>query len=144
VKLAKDLSKPAKEKLADTPIADNKEELKALASVPKQQQAKIVEKVISGEVSSVREAVEQKKPAPVQAPGPAVEYEPHEVAPITSPNPVIQRKSAREFYADKLYEMWEKSITKSLFEIKSVYPAWTFADILYNGIQALAEAKKKR
>jgi len=25
-----------------------------------------------------------------------------------------------------------------------VYPTWTFADILYNGIQALAESKKKR
>ena len=142
VKLAKDLSKPAKEKLADTPIADNKEELKALASVPKQQQAKIVEKVISGEVSSVRAAVEQQKPAPV--PVTDIEYEPHEVAPITSPNPIIQRKSAQEFYADEFFKVWGKSLSSALIDIRSAQPNLTYGQILYNGVLALAEAKKKR
>jgi|GEM_PF-2478142 len=61
VKIATDLTKGVKEKIAGTPIAEKKEELKALASVPKSQQAKVVEKVLSGQASSVRAAVEPKK-----------------------------------------------------------------------------------
>lgn len=61
VKLATDLTKGVKEKITGTPIAENKEELKALALVPKPQQAKVVEKVLSGQASSVRAAVEPKK-----------------------------------------------------------------------------------
>ena len=64
VKLATDIGKAVKEKIKDTPIAGNKEELKALASVPKQQQAKVVEKVLSGEAASVRAVVEPKKQDP--------------------------------------------------------------------------------
>lgn len=61
VKIATDLTKAVKEKIKDTPIAGNKEELKTLASVPKQQQAKIVDKVLSGQSPSVRAAVEPKR-----------------------------------------------------------------------------------
>lgn len=57
VKIGKSLSKPAKAKLEGTSIADNKSELLALAKVPKQQQAKVVEKVLTGQAESVREVV---------------------------------------------------------------------------------------
>ena len=68
VKIATDLAKPVKDKIKNTPIADKKSELEALAKVPKNQQAKVVEKVLSGKAASVREVVEPKKPLTHPAP----------------------------------------------------------------------------
>ena len=68
VKIAKSLSKPTKEKIRNTPIADNKEELTALAKVPKNLQGKVVEQVLSGEKPSIRAAVEKPAGMTVRAP----------------------------------------------------------------------------
>jgi ParB-like chromosome segregation protein Spo0J len=137
VKIATDLAKPVKEKIRDTPIADNKEELKALASVPKQQQAKIVEKVLSGEAGTVREVVEQKKPDPVE--------ESPKVAPVTSPNPINQKKSARDFYADELLKLMPANIGVMLTDIRNIHPEWVLvADIFYHGVKSLQDADKKQ
>jgi len=83
--------------------------------------------------------------APVQAPGPAVEYEPHKVAPVTSPtNPIAQKKSAREFYAAELFNAWGKSLETFLITIRGDQPNLSQEMTLYNGVIALAESKKKR
>jgi len=76
---------------------------------------------------------------------PEVEYESHEVAPITSPtNPIAQKKSAREFYAAELFNAWGKSLETFLITIRGDQPNLSQEMTLYNGVIALAESKKKR
>jgi hypothetical protein len=102
---------------------------------------------VSPTLSDVNPAVPPTSPQfPVEKPVvPEVEYEPHEVAPITSPtNPIAQKKSAREFYAAELFNAWGKSLETFLITIRGDQPNLSQEMTLYNGVIALAEAKKKR
>lgn len=93
--------------------------------------------------------VPQDVPVPVRelpAPVPVadIEYEPHVVAPVTSPIPVKQKVSAQEFYAAELFKIWGKSLANALITIRSDQRNLSEGQILYEGVLALAEAKKKR
>ena len=52
-----------KDKIKNTPIADKKSELEALAKVPKNQQAKVVEKVLSGKAGNLATRPERTRAA---------------------------------------------------------------------------------
>jgi len=102
---------------------------------------------VSPTLSGVKPAVPPTSPQfPVEKlTVPEVEYEPHKVAPVTSPtNPIAQKKSAREFYAAELFNAWGKSLETFLITIRGDQPNLSQEMTLYNGVIALAESKKKR
>jgi hypothetical protein len=102
---------------------------------------KIIEKVLPSETPKTETCV--IFPAPT-LPAPDIEYEPHVVAPVTSPIPLKQKVSAQEFYAAELFKTWGRSLDTFLITIRSDQPGLSEGRILYDGVLALAEAKKKR
>ena len=103
VKLATDLTKSVKDKIRDTPIAGSKEELKALASVPKKEQAGVVDKVLSGKAPSVRAVVEPKKKPPYNG---TPQKDDHQDAP---PAPIAQ--TLKEKYGGDTFAKSEQPAT---------------------------------
>ena len=101
---------------------------------------------VSPTLSGVKPAVPPTSPQfPVEKlTVPEVEYEPHVVAPVTSPIPIKQKVSAQEFYAAELFKTWGRSLDTFLITIRSDQPGLSEGRILYDGVLALAEAKKKR
>lgn len=102
---------------------------------------KTIEKVLPSENPKTETCV--IFPAPT-LPAPDIEYEPHVVAPVTSPIPLKQKVSAQEFYAAELFKTWGRSLDTFLITIRSDQPGLSEGRILYDGVLALAEAKKKR
>jgi len=154
VKIGKNLSKSTVEKIKDTPIADNKEELKALANVPKQQQAKVVAKVLTGKAESIREAVNPKprvstiqdEPRPFKT---ALEAQGHSFDPITpsvSPaapvDPAKQKRERMEALAVELLSFYSPAIQTMVTDIMREHPSYKVKDVFYFGVQSLAEKKK--
>ncbi len=62
VEIAEKLDDKAAEMIADTPVADNKAELKRLGSLPPAEQRAVAEKIKSGKAATVEQAAKKTKP----------------------------------------------------------------------------------
>jgi len=68
VALADKLDSEAATTIADTPVADNKSELRQLGQLPPEQQREVATKIKAGEAATVEEAVKPKQTPPVKEP----------------------------------------------------------------------------
>jgi len=83
-------------------------------------------------------------PVPVPVPAPVLTQAKMVTAPVISGDPEKQKRAERNFHADELLERMPSSTKVMVTEIINEHRDWKVADVFYYGIQALAEAKKKR